>query len=335
MKAEEINNNLPKDYLKQASRDCSVFTSSIFGETYVKSFKELFGLEFPSIFWVVRGKRKLTFYRSQKDHDNLREGFGKLLLNKEFVFKVVDKLRYYTDWINNFLIRNSTSDLFNQNKEDFCNHYREFFAYHQIVCWGGDYLADVHQELEESINALKDIYAYNEKVVPDVEEYLARLGIDHLKYNEAEGSGKDVGLFFFNDREVVSLYGEELDKVESFIIGLDQRNLNLQKLKGLSVSAGKVQGKIRVIKDPIRLNEVQEGDILVTGMTRPQFNPLLQKCKAIVTDEGNILSHAAILARETKIPCIVRTRIATEVFKDGEQVEVDADEGVVRKLTKT
>jgi pyruvate,water dikinase len=65
-------------------------------------------------------------------------------------------------------------------------------------------------------------------------------------------------------------------------------------------------------------------------MTSPDWLPLIQKAVAIVTDEGGITSHASIVARELKKPCIVGTKNATKILKDGDQVEVDADSGIVK-----
>ena len=67
-------------------------------------------------------------------------------------------------------------------------------------------------------------------------------------------------------------------------------------------------------------------------MTNPQIVPFLKNISAIVTDEGGLTCHAAIVARELKIPCVIGTKIATKVLKDGQLVEVDANKGIVRKL---
>ena len=69
-------------------------------------------------------------------------------------------------------------------------------------------------------------------------------------------------------------------------------------------------------------------------MTFPNFISAMEKAAAFVTDEGGILCHAAIVAREMKKPCIIGTKIATQVLKDGELVEVDASKGIVRKLSR-
>ena len=74
--------------------------------------------------------------------------------------------------------------------------------------------------------------------------------------------------------------------------------------------------------------------LLVAIPKGTQQIPIMKKASAIVTNQGGITSHAAVLAREFGIPCIVGTNIATEVFKDGDLVEVDADSGIIKKLSK-
>ena len=73
----------------------------------------------------------------------------------------------------------------------------------------------------------------------------------------------------------------------------------------------------------------------MTEMTAPSFVPMMKRAAAIVTDEGGITCHAAIVAREIKKPCIVGTKNATKVLKDGDMVEVNAERGIVTILNKT
>lgn len=103
-------------------------------------------------------------------------------------------------------------------------------------------------------------------------------------------------------------------------------------VNGKMAFPGRAKGTVRIILDPHRFKEFNEGDILVTGMTRPEFLPLMQKAAAFVTDAGGVLSHAAIVAREMKKPCVVGTTNATQFFKDGDRAEVDATKGIIRKL---
>lgn len=106
----------------------------------------------------------------------------------------------------------------------------------------------------------------------------------------------------------------------------------IRELRGQAASPGIVRGRVRLVLTHEDLPKVKRGEILVTHATNPMFVPAMEKAKAIVTNEGGLLSHAAIVSREFKIPCVVGIKVATQVFKDGERVEVDAEKGIVRKL---
>jgi len=103
-------------------------------------------------------------------------------------------------------------------------------------------------------------------------------------------------------------------------------------VKGFAACNGLVKGKAIVVKIVEDLSRVEKGDILITHMTTTNFVPILSKVAAIVTDEGGITCHAAIISREMNIPCVIGTRMATKAFNDGDLVEVDANKGIVRKL---
>lgn len=108
---------------------------------------------------------------------------------------------------------------------------------------------------------------------------------------------------------------------------------HLQEVKGMSAFKGVARGPVRLVYSPLDFASVSSGDVLVTTMTSPQFAPIFSKVSAIVTDEGGITCHAAIIARELGKPCIIGTKTATKVFKDGDLVEVDAVSGIARRLS--
>jgi phosphoenolpyruvate synthase/pyruvate phosphate dikinase len=101
------------------------------------------------------------------------------------------------------------------------------------------------------------------------------------------------------------------------------------ELRGMAASLGTVRGRVRVCTTLESLNEIEEGDILVASMTRPEYLPAMKKAAAFVTDEGGITCHAAIVAREMGKPCIIGTKVATKVLKNGDLVEVKGNHGVV------
>lgn len=115
---------------------------------------------------------------------------------------------------------------------------------------------------------------------------------------------------------------------------IDKASSSQDVLTGISASPGKVIGKAKVIPGIFQIRKMRRGDILVTVATHPDYLPAMRIARAIITDEGGLTSHAAIVSRELKIPCVVGTKTATHVLKDNDMIEVDAERGIVRKLRK-
>jgi len=102
------------------------------------------------------------------------------------------------------------------------------------------------------------------------------------------------------------------------------------QILGVAACKGSVSGTAKVVKSSKEQDKINAGDILVTAMTTPDFLPCMNKAVAFVTDEGGITCHAAIVAREMNKPCIIGTKIATQAIKDGDIIEVDANNGIVK-----
>ncbi|PSQ44298.1 phosphoenolpyruvate synthase [Halobacteriales archaeon SW_7_68_16] len=102
-------------------------------------------------------------------------------------------------------------------------------------------------------------------------------------------------------------------------------------LSGLGASPGQVGGSVRVVRELDQLDKVGEGDIIVTEMTTPDMVPAMKRAAGIVTDEGGMTSHAAIVSRELGVSAVVGTGGATSVLEDGRVVTIDGDKGSVRE----
>lgn len=134
------------------------------------------------------------------------------------------------------------------------------------------------------------------------------------------------------------------DLNKNFIVSGDEAKQILEafnrKIKGGTVkgmvankSREKLIGEVCIVIDPYK-DKFPEGRVLVTTMTRPDFVPLIKKAKAIITDEGGVTSHAAVVSREFGIPCIIGTKNATRMLKTGYKVEVDTDKGYVKIIKR-
>ncbi|PIR74465.1 MAG: hypothetical protein COU35_02515 [Candidatus Magasanikbacteria bacterium CG10_big_fil_rev_8_21_14_0_10_47_10] len=105
-----------------------------------------------------------------------------------------------------------------------------------------------------------------------------------------------------------------------------------QELQGETGCVGQATGKVKIIIRADDMDKMETGDVLVSIATDPDIVPAMKKASAIVTNQGGVTSHAAIVSRELGIPCVIGTKIATKVLKDGDMVEVDADAGIVKKI---
>ncbi|MBW2981501.1 hypothetical protein KY343_01345 [Candidatus Woesearchaeota archaeon] len=143
---------------------------------------------------------------------------------------------------------------------------------------------------------------------------------------------KDFVTYYHERKKIKYISGKKAAKLAKPYVEV-KINSNLKEFKGTVVSRGKtLMGKAKILLTPRNLNKMNKGDILVAPMTSPDYVIAMRKASAIITDEGGMTSHAAIVSRELGIPCIVGTKIATKILKDGMLVEVDADKGIIRKI---
>ena len=123
--------------------------------------------------------------------------------------------------------------------------------------------------------------------------------------------------FFGNDQLFVDKTHSQIEKKFGIKFKVEVIK-KIQQLKGNIAQKGIVRGYVRRVMGHKQINQVKKGEILVSPMTIPDFLPAMKKAAAFVTDEGGIVCHAAIVARELKKPCIVGTKIATKILKDGD-----------------
>lgn len=128
-----------------------------------------------------------------------------------------------------------------------------------------------------------------------------------------------------NDTDYITTDSKLISKIKNIFHHNYQK---VDKLGGKIAHAGKVTG--RVLNLATNNYKNQKNFILVTSMTHPKDFLIIKKSLAIVTDEGGILCHAAIVSREMAKPCIIGTKIATKVLKNGDMVEVDANRGIIK-----
>ena len=155
----------------------------------------------------------------------------------------------------------------------------------------------------------------------------------YLRYEELQNVIRN-GAVPDREREIISRRKEYRPLVEAYW----QKQMweackgDGESLKGVSGSAGTVEGKVCVITSPAEFYKLKKGDILVCHYTDPEWTPLFAIAGGVIADTGGVLSHAAIVAREYQIPAVLATGKATEILKDGDRVLLDGTRGEIECL---
>lgn len=191
--------------------------------------------------------------------------------------------------------------------------------------------------------------AYNKPLLAETAKRLSLASAGELVWlfwNEAYEAlmeGKSADIVRITERKEAYVYLSELDDGYQSASGDEAKALGelyekdtavaeTKIIKGAGAFLGKVTGRAVVVNGVSELSKVQDGDVLVTHATNVDFVPAMRRASAIVTEEGGILSHAAIISRELRIPCVIGTKVATKIIKDGDRVEIDAGKGIVTIL---
>lgn len=356
---------------KGSPREYTVFgISPVFKEIVDKNFIDFFGGKTLShLYFVVRNG---TFYHFQIDEEveMLIKAFlervrdGKINLNA--IYKEYDA---NLSKIEKIYKKNPETYGFETLKE-FYALYPKFIKISYSSFYSADFVNKVitkKSDAEKFLNWIikirkrgENVFKYGENVfIPNYSAWLAKNipgnysaeeiryltyseileYIDNSKYLPPKETLEDRKKIFFASYRKVGketyLSGKEAEREISklkLFKDIDASVEQVSEFFGQVAYKGKVAGKAVLIFKREDMNKFKDGEIIVSPMTEPGYIPIMKKARAIVTDEGGMLCHAAIVAREMKKPCIIGTKIATKVLKDGDLVEIDANKGIVKIL---
>jgi phosphohistidine swiveling domain-containing protein len=345
----EIGN---KNWTKRWAGSYTFTSCAYWGPQYFHTLNKILGEGFKSTLFIHK-KGTVSFFIEKNELDRV----GTILANKtinspKFALEMLKKLKKNTDNIMQIMETLEGQIPTKQEYQQFHKVFEQHLAYHVFMKKTVDYLPD--ETLTKLLPVFKDARIYSEPVYSRTESFfraLAKAISKKIGYKEesltcliqeeleaylAKGilpaesmleERHEISILLFTNKKLNIVTGKRAIKLEK---SLQKKNEN--EIKGTIAYNGRISGRCRIIHDPFAKNDFQEGDILITGMTRPEFIPLMEKASAIVTDAGGMLCHAAITAREMKKPCIVGTERVTKTFKDGDYIEVDAYEGIIKKL---
>lgn len=353
----QIRQFIRKKWIKHWAGRWHLLNNSLLGYQYTKLLKSRLGKGLKVAVFISH-KHYTVAYLDYKYY----KAFGSYLVKK--ILGNRKQLKYWT----NQLIKKTDNILsltrkLRMQKEvtdfDFQKFVDAFYAYgvpHRVIKIVVDALPP--KKLKEFLPLLSKARVYAEPVYAETESFIEYVALqianvtsynkDHLLYITKEEidnyweSGKlpnkKVLAKRFNRCAILYQRGrfQLVDGKESnFLEGaIENKVSGGNELNGFVAYPGKARGIARIVLNPNKVKIFNTGDILVTGMTRPEYLPLVKKSSGFVTDAGGILSHAAITARELKKPCIIGTQTATKVLKDGDMIEVNSEKGIVEIIKR-
>lgn len=281
-----------------------------------KNIQKLLETHQKKYFWIqnnyaVQKKLPVSFFEQRlKELENkkIKEKFDEVKKQKEEIIKELSLPQQIIDYV--------------RITELFCWIQDERKKYVMISNW---YQRLFFEEVGRRLKIPVEEMEYT--VYPELREMLLNKKIDRkLLKKRQEGcmhirTGED-------DYEIFT--GPAVDEIFDTIFAKKETS---NEVKGMCASPGKAVGTVKIIRKTHDMINMKQGDVLVASMTRPEMVTAMKKAAAIVTDEGGITSHAAVVSREMGIPCVIGTKNATRILKDGDMVEVDATKGIVKRVT--
>jgi phosphohistidine swiveling domain-containing protein len=342
------------DWVKMWSGKCSINSDTKMGEMWTSN--KILVSEKPiyrsQIIFIIR-KGVTDCWATQEDRDDLGRRLVSIArANPDNIEKLATSYKREAENVLSFISENANKIISIDVYNNFWGILTKYYLPHISVKYTADYLSS--SELEKYLPLLQKARVSAEPVFREQEKFVEEIAVQvtstsNLTREQILVLTKDELVTYINNKSKIPGGSELAKRFDASILIFENGHFDLisgnsavdeiekiilpktDQVRGSIAYKGKVIGRVKIVLHPNTYTGVFEnGDVLVTGMTRPEFLPFLEKATALVTDSGGTLSHAAISAREMKKPCVVGTGNGTKIFKNGDMVEVDANTGVVK-----
>ncbi len=268
--------------------------------------------------------------------------------DRSFTDEVAAKYKSQIEKIQKIL---NTEPILSLSKlQEFTEYVRNIYPWFEALWWSIEALETL-PEYKKELGVLMEVRQVTEKLGPALDSIIRKSiqaaypNSSHFanvilleeafenripKKKELQTRKKE---YYYTDNQVFTVKTKnDIESKYKIILEDDAHSGPVSEIRGQVAYKGKVRGKVRLVFGVEQIPEFKAGEILVATTTTPDLLPAMKKAAALVGDEGGIISHTAIVARELKIPCVIGTKIATKVLKNGDMVEVDAEKGIVKIL---
>jgi rifampicin phosphotransferase len=291
---------------------------------------EVYSRKFPALFFNTYSKKEVIDYLYEKLKEKKTEKEINLEIKniKDNLIKVSKKHEEIYSIINDKKLKEYSTILQKSG----------IFRYRLKHCWSGaeylclDLLKEVQKRIGGEFNDFIKTYTFKDIF------YFLETG-KSLNINKIKERKKSIILHHVNNN-TNTYFGANGVKHKNEFIEKEDKKIKSKTIKGMPANRGIITAKARIVnvKDLKQFSkdckQFQKGEIIVTTMTSPIMVQIIQKSSGIITDEGGICSHAAVISREFGIPCIVGTLGASFIIKTGDLIELDANKGTIEIIKK-
>ncbi|MBU3901521.1 hypothetical protein KJ590_01415, partial [Patescibacteria group bacterium] len=281
-----------------------------------RRFYQTIGAPMFSQLLVYKNKRNFEYYSLKKETDRFENWIVSSpaylkKAHKEYL-KALEKLKKY--FLKKSLTKKEAKEIFNLLAEAFALEYIVFLLPYLVL----EHKIDFKDG--KLVKAYQEARKKTEKFFFEADRFFARNKLLYVPSYFKNFKADAAELLIFNEQVFVGA------RMLQFFKKIKKLNVSVHdsEIKGITAFRGRARGRVRVALAQKDFRKIDKGEILVVSNTNPYVVSFVKKAAAIVSDEGGMLCHAAIVAREFKIPCVIGAKIATQFLKDGDMVEVDA-----------
>ncbi|MBI2548314.1 hypothetical protein HYW21_03105 [Candidatus Woesearchaeota archaeon] len=336
---------------KLVEREGDFLKNYLLYENYVEDFPQVHNRHHSNFLTIRRGNTFAHFVQKQSGKEFSKFLKDKIAQNPQFMSKILERGKFHFENLVHFSEEIAKRDLdrlsnreLKELLEGYFRRYKAPYPYFNITIF-----TDGLEEKKKTIDRMADLRflgrsSFNkthELIEPVFEEIGKRFDVstDEVKFLKPieiihllDGDELDVKSLISNRQNCYFLLQEGkffLKENESYVINEEASN----ELTGRGTFPASYTGKVKVVRTIEDIEKMNDGDIIVSRMTTPDLIVEgVKRAGAIVTDEGGVTCHAAVLSRELKIPVLLGTGNATKLLNDGDLIEVDTDKGTVTKL---
>jgi len=340
-------------WIKFTEREADLFTVFCILFGYTKIFKKHIGINFQN-FLVVYKKGIASSYRESIEYEAILQHIKK---NKRWFLEILNKLEKQNKLLKNFLAYKDFKEFSDQKLlnlfKKFVKIYQGYFPLFTLPKYYGMVFErkELSKDVKTKLRLLRGTAYYEDiqdKFLPSLfkeigsrknikpellsyaspEEIIKLFSGDKIINNSLLKERKKYCLIFVKKGKFNLFIKKQAQKIEKDQLK-DNELKDVSEITGQIAYPGNINGEVKIVLTKNDLKNI-DGKIIVTPMTSIRFIPFIRKVKGIITDEGGIACHAAIISREFKIPCIIGTKTATKILKNGDLVSIDAKKGIVK-----